>query len=100
MKKISGILLMGLFGLMATASAQEHDHHIKQSIKTGAQKTGAKTAEIASKGKSKITDEKYKDKVGPNNETIYIDNHSRYYWVDKKGRRHYVNAAQLKARTK
>ena len=55
---------------------------------------------MASKGKAKVTDERHKDKVGPNGETIYIDNHAKFYWVDKKGRRHYVNEAALKPKTK
>src|SRR6187549_1712638 len=57
---------------------------------TGAKKVGNKTAEVASKGKATVTDATHKDKVGPNGETIYIDNHAKYYWVDKKGTRHYV----------
>lgn len=78
----------------SVASAQEKD--VTKEVKKGAKKTGQKTAEVSSKGKAKVTDEVYKDKVGPNGETIYIDNHSRYYWVDKKGHRHYMKAGQLK----
>ena len=71
-------------------------NNVKMAVKKGAKKTGHKTAEVASKGKAKVTDEVHKDKVGPNGETIYIDNHANYYWVDKKGRRHYIAAAALK----
>lgn len=73
-------------------SAKTAGHEIKK----GAKKTAHKTAEIASKGKAKVTDEVYKDKVGPNGQTVYIDNHSQYYWIDKKGHRHYVKETQLK----
>ncbi len=88
--------------VFAAANAQDKDYtkSVKHSVKTGAKKVGNKSAEVASKSKAKVTDSKYKVMVGPNNETIYIDNHSKYYWVDKKGRRHYVNESQLKARTK
>jgi hypothetical protein len=55
---------------------------------------------VASKGKAAVTDSKHKDKVGPDGQTIYIDNHSKYYWVDDKGKRHYVTAAQLKDKPK
>jgi len=65
-------------------------------IKKGAKKVSHKTAEIAAKGKAKITDEVYKDKIGPDGQTVYIDNHSQYYWVDKKGTRHYVKESELK----
>jgi len=104
MKKIVGVSLITLLlGFSFTALAQEQDSEVKKDVKKGTnavkkagQKVGNKTAEIASKGKAKVTDAVHKDKVGPNNEVIYIDNHSKFYWVDKKGRRHYVKAHQLK----
>ena len=96
MKKLIGILTLGfLLGLSISVSAQaveKTEHAVKKSAKT----VGHKTAEVASKGKSRVTDKVYKDKTGPNGETIYIDDHSRYYWVDKKGHRHYENEASLK----
>ena len=73
---------------------------VGKDIKKGAKKAGNKTAEIASKGKSRVTDTEHKDKVGPNGENIFIDNHARYYWVDDKGKRHYVTEAQLKDKPK
>jgi hypothetical protein len=105
MKKLSGILYFALFlGLSSVVQAQETDESsVKQEVKKGgkkvkkgAKKAGNKTAEIASKGKAQVTDQVYKDKVGPNGETIYMDNHSRYYWVDDRGKRHYVTEAELK----
>lgn len=97
MKKILMITAM-LFtsALIIPAGAQETAKEIGSDIKKGAKKAGRKTAEVASKGKAKVTDSAHKDKVGPDRQTIYIDNHSRYYWVDKKGRRHYVLESQLK----
>ena len=93
MKKIFSIGLVTLFlGFSSTALAQDDTSKVKKAAK----KTANKTAEVASKSKAKITDQKHKDKVGPNGETIYIDNHAKYYWVDKKGERHYVTEAQLK----
>ena len=98
MKKIIAIVACMFFlGFMST-NAQE-DSKVKkvgQSVKKGAKKVGNKTAEVASKGKAEVTDQKHKDKVGPNGQTIYIDNHDRYYWIDKKGHRHYVTEAKLK----
>ena len=103
MKKIFGVGLMTLFlGLATSAVAQDKDqddNSVKKEVKKAAKKVTNKTAEVASKGKAKVTDERHKDKVGPNGETIYIDNHAKYYWVDKKGRRHYVTEAQLKAKS-
>ena len=102
MKKALSFIVIGFLAFSLSANAQDKDHTqaAKRTVKTGAKKVGNKSAEVASKGKAKVTDSKHKDMVGPNNETIYIDNHSKYYWVDKKGRRHYVNESQLKARTK
>lgn len=96
MKKIIGIsTFILLIGISGNAYSQSKAEEVGQDIKKGAKKAGNKTAEVASKGKAKVTDERYKDKYGPNGETIYIDNHSRYYWVDKKGKRHYVTEASL-----
>ena len=65
-------------------------------IKKTAKKVGNKTAEIAVKGASKIVDKTYKGKVGPNGQTIYIDNKSRYYYVDAKGAKVYLPKSKLK----
>jgi hypothetical protein len=101
MKKIIYIAAAAFcISFTSVASAQEHKTDVTKEVKKGAKKTGQKTAEVASKGKAKVTDQVHKDKIGPNGETIYIDNHSRYYWVDKKGRRHYMTAAQLKDKPK
>ena len=106
MKKLIGISLMSLFLAVGTvAHAQDSEvkkdaKKVTKSVKKGAKKAGDKTAEVASKGKAQVTDAVHKDKVGPNNEKIYIDNHSQYYWVDDKGKRHYVKAEELKDKPK
>jgi hypothetical protein len=65
-------------------------------IKKTAKKVGNKTAEIAVKGASTIVDKTYKGKAGPKGETIYIDNKSRYYYVDTKGAKIYLSKSKLK----
>ena len=65
-------------------------------VKKTAKKVGNKTAELASKGTSAVVDKVYDGKQGPDGQTIYINNKSEYYWVDKKGRRHYVTESELK----
>jgi hypothetical protein len=104
--KVSFFSLLLLF--FAVSSAQSQDttslgKDIKKGVKNtgkaigkGAKKAGTKTAELASKGKAGVVDKVYEGKEGPNGIKIYINKESRYYWIDKKGRRHYVNAAQLK----
>src|SRR5688500_17161398 len=91
MKKLLSVsAFIFLLGISSQVNAQSTAKEVGKDIKQGAKKAGNKTAEVASKGKAKVTDERYKDKYGPNGETIYIDNHSKYYYVDKKGKRHYV----------
>ena len=100
MKKLIGIsaFLFGL-GLSYSANAQAVKK-TTQTVKKEATKAGNKTAEVASKGKATVTDNVYKDKVGPSGQTIYIDDHSRYYWIDKKGHKNYVTEAELKPKNK
>ncbi len=104
MKKITGIVaVLFMLSLPLAMYAQDSPSTVKKTgraIKKGAKKVGNKTAEVASKGKAAVTDEKHKDKVGPGGQTIYIDNHAKYYWVDDKGHRHYVTAAELKDNAK
>src|SRR5690349_555761 len=89
MKKVIGISLF-LFGLTTVGMAQDKDHtkEIRQDVshtakagakdvKKGAKAVGHKTAEVASKGKSKVVDKTVKDKVGPNGETIYLTSDNR-----------------------
>ena len=100
MKKLLSIsAFIFLASFASELNAQSKAKEVGGDIKQGAKKAGNKTAEVASKGKAKITDEHHKDKVGPNGETIYIDNHTQYYWVDKKGHRHYVTEDSLKPKT-
>ena len=67
-----------------------------RAIGKGAKKVGNKTAEYSVKGAAKVADKTYDGKTGPNGEKIYITADSRYYWVDKKGGRHFVTESQLK----
>ena len=98
MKKIIGTALVAAFlALSNNAIAQEQQNTTAaQDVKNAGKKVGNKTAEVASKGGSKVVDKTYKDKVGPNNETIYIDKHSKYYYVNDKGKHIYVAESDLK----
>lgn len=64
----------------------------------GAKKVGKKTSELAAKGAAAVTDKLYEGKAGPNNENVYIDSKSRYFYVNKSGHRVYVTEAQLKTK--
>jgi len=91
--KICATISFVFLSYFVSAQAVEKTTH---AVKKTAKKVGNKTAEVASKGKATVTDKVYKDKVGPEGQTIYIDGHSRYYWIDKKGHRNYVTEVELK----
>jgi len=97
MKKVIGISLFLFFGLTSVSNAQVVKK-TEHAVKNGAKAVGNKTAEVASKGRSRVTDKRYEGATGPNNETIYVDDHSKYYWIDKKGKRHYIAESSLKTK--
>ncbi|MCW3090553.1 MAG: hypothetical protein JWP81_1622 [Ferruginibacter sp.] len=73
------------------SAANKTGHAVKKSAK----KVGNKSAELASKGKAAVVDKIYDGKQGPNGQTIYINSKAKYYWIDKKGRRHYITESEL-----
>lgn len=103
MKKIIAVFVISTV-LLSTAEAQvgkkvergaEKTGH---AIKKGGKAVGHKTAEVASKGKAKVVDKTYEGKWGPKGEVIYIDKYNRYYWIDNKGKKHYLPASALRSR--
>lgn len=107
MKKIFSLLLAASIFGATNLQAQEDTTSLGKDIKKGVKKTGKaigkgakkvgnKTAEVASKGFSEVKDKTYKGKTGPDGQTIYIGKYSKYYWVDKKGVKHYVETSELK----
>ena len=96
MKKIVGMSILTMLIGFSSVKAQSTAETAEKSVSNSAKQVGNKTAEIASKGKSKTIDKTYKDMVGPEGQTIYIDKHSKYYWVDKKGHKVYVSKHELK----
>ena len=114
MRKIFGLATILFLGLSIPSMAQEKESKADkaaqgvkkgatkawQGTKKGAKKVGNETAELASKGKAKVTDKKSEQWVGPEGQTIYVDDHNKYYWINGKGKRIYVSQAALKARNK
>ena len=72
------------------------DAQVKKEVKQDAKKVENKAAETGAKVKAKVVDKTYVDKVGPAGQTIYINKHSKYYWIDKKGHKHFITKAQMK----
>ena len=111
MKKIFAIVSIAFLGLSAPSFAQSKTdkaaHGVKkgatkawEGTKKGAKKVGNETAELATTGKAKVTDKKSTQWVGPQGQTIYVDDGSKYYWINGNGKRIYVSQAALKARQK
>ena len=91
MKKLFSVILFSV-GLFLTSQAQ---------IDSTAKKVGNKTAELTVKGKSSVVDEVYKDKTGAEGQSpIYIDHNSKYYYIDKQGKKVYVSKSSLKDKPK
>ena len=94
---------MLMMGLSTSVLGQEKKDTLKVNpdpkIKKVAKKAGNKTAELAAKGAATVTDQVYKDKVGPAGQKVYIDNHSKYYYINEKGRKVYIAKSRLKDKT-
>lgn len=107
-KKLLTLLVAGTFGLFTAGSIYAQDtttvgqdlksaaNKTGKAVKKSAKKVGNKTAEIASKSSSAVVDKKFDGKQGPDGQTIYINSKSKYYYVDKKGRRQYITEGQLR----
>lgn len=87
------------FSFVAAAmltAAQVHAQSTGDKIKHDARAVGHKTSEIAAKGAAAVTDKRYDDKYGPHGEKVYIDKHSRYFYINKRGHRVYLKKSQLR----
>src|SRR5689334_14056293 len=104
MKKIFGIAFIALLGLSAPAFAQNKVEQTAgdawrgtkkgaskawKGTKKGAKAAGNKTAEVTSKGAANVHDKKSSDWTGPEGQTIYVDDGSKYYWVNGSGKKIY-----------
>lgn len=116
MKKLFGLALIAALGFTVPALAQDKkdDNVAKKawkgtkkgagkawkSTKKGAKTVGNETAELASKGKASVTDNKSNGWVGPKGQTVYVDDGTKYYYVDEKGKHISLTQAELKRKEK
>ena len=104
MKKIALVLALFVFAA-GTAEAQavkKAAKGVEKGVKKGAEEVkdaavtvGQNTAEVATKGAAEVTDERVKGKVAPNGKTVYVDDGTKYYWVDEKGHKVYIKQSDL-----
>jgi hypothetical protein len=71
-----------------------------QDIKDESKEAGNNVSEAAAKVIANIKDQRHADKVGPNGETIFIDNHGAYYYIDNGGNKVSITAVQMKDKKK
>jgi hypothetical protein len=69
-------------------------------VKDKSNDAGNGISEAAAKVMASITDQRYADKVGPHNETIFIDNYGKFYYINNEGNKVYVTKLQLKDKKK
>lgn len=115
MKKIIGFTLVAMLALAAPSFAQEKKENVAEKAwsgtkkgakkawkgtKKGARVAGNKTAEVASKGAANVHDKKSDAWIGPEGQTIYVDDGNKYYWINGQGKRIFVSESALKARNK
>ncbi|QJD94962.1 hypothetical protein HH214_03235 [Mucilaginibacter robiniae] len=95
MKNVFKVALLATGLFVAAQTQAQVVKKTEHAIGRTATKVGHKTSELASKGSSAIVDKKY-DGKGRYGETVYIDKHSRYYYVNKRGHRVYVKGSYLR----
>jgi hypothetical protein len=111
MKKIWGIMVIALLGMSTSSFAQSTAKKAENGVEKGAKKAwhgtkkgakavGNKTAEVTKKGVARVTDKKSDTWIGPEGQTIYVDDLGKYYWINGKGKKIYVSESALKARNK
>ena len=100
MKKISTSLLCAILFSVSVPAYAQTAKSVGKSISKTADTVAVKTKATTKKGVAKVVDKTYDDKEGPNGETVYIDNHSKYYYINSKGDKKYVTEAQLKNKAK
>ena len=81
--------------LFAAGQTYAQDHSVGHKIGTAAKTVGHKTSEVAAKGDAAVVDKKYSGWKAPGGQTVYINKHSQYYYIDKKGHRNYLKKSQL-----
>lgn len=79
----------------ATSSAAKDVGHATGSA---AKDVGHKTSELASKGAAAVSDKRYEGHWAITGENVYIDEHHKYFYVDKKGHRVFITQAQMRTK--
>jgi hypothetical protein len=68
----------------------------EENAEEGADNLGDDVSEAAGNVGAEIKDKPYVDKVGPGGQRIYMDRHSKYYYISDEGKKIYITKAQMK----
>ena len=93
---MKNLIKAAAFAAAIFASSACFAQSVGEKAEKAAKDVGNKTSEVAAKTASAVVDKKYAGKAGPNGETIYIDKNSHYYYVNKKGKRIYLEKSELR----
>lgn len=100
-KMLKGIATIAFGAILSvSANAQTKAGKVIDKTEDAAKKVGDKSAEVAVKGASKVVDKTYKNKMASDGSNVYIDNKNRKYYIDKKGKKIFLKASQIKERPK
>ncbi len=89
------IIAAGIFSFSALHAQTHKDSTLGHKIGNTVKKVGHKTSQIAASGAAGIVDKKYEGKCGPNGQTVFINENSKYYYISKRGHRVYLKKSQL-----
>ena len=80
----------------AERDAEEAGKSANREAEERSDKAGDQVAETAGNIGAGIKDKIYADKVGPNGQTIYIDKHAKFYYINDEGRKVFLLKSQMK----
>jgi hypothetical protein len=99
MKNVIKVALVaaGIFSFSRSqAQTTPKDSTLGDKISKAAKKVDQKTTELGAKAEAAIVDKKYEGKEGPGGQTIYINEHSNYYYINKKGQKVFLKKSELR----
>jgi hypothetical protein len=80
----------------AKDEAQRDVNEAADDVNREAQSAGDKISEGVNDAGAAIKDQKVDDKVGPGNETVYLDDNAKYYYINNEGNKVYITKMELK----
>lgn len=80
----------------AEENIEQGAERTESDIERAAENTGDAISEAAATVAAEIDDKRHDTKVGPDGQTIYISDDSRFYYVDDEGKKVYVPEMKLK----